>query len=84
MQKRQTAHATSCRRTADVAGTRRGPAEARRRGPVRILEISCAISDENFCGRKKFPKFSVRNAFGKSPNRAYNVVPPHGGRRRDP
>ena len=55
----RTAHTTSCRRTADVTGTRRGPAEAERRDgrAVRILTIPCAIPDQNFCGAKKFPKF---------------------------
>ena len=45
-EKRRTAHATSCRRTADVAGICRGPAEAGHREPVRIAGISRETSTD--------------------------------------
>ena len=60
-------------RTKEQRGART-PAHAKVGGAMVLAGQACC----------RFSRFSVRNAFEKAPNRACNVVPPHGGRHRDP
>ena len=83
-----TAHAASRRRAAELAGTHRGPAEARRRPAALIFSKTwqCAISG---IGRKfwrrpeNFQKFSVRNSSENARNCARRVTPMCGRAHRD-
>ena len=77
------AHAASRQCAADLAQTRRGPAEARRRPAALISPQTFAISDENFCGPENFRIFSVRNSSENARNCARRVTPTSRGTRRD-
>ena len=79
-----TAHASSRRRAAELAGTCKGPAEGWRRPAALILQKTCTISDENFCGRENFRFFSVRNSSENARNCARRVTPTSRRARRDP